>query len=108
MSQFFNQIGNSFQGILGGIGQAAGGVFGLMTSPLALIGDICGMFGGQQSGRWMSQPGDQGACGCGSGSYGPSGNYLHEANQNARLSNLEQRLRYDEAMTNYRLARGGM
>ena len=92
---FLNQLTSGFGNILQGGLQ-------IVTSPLALIGDICGGFGGGQCNSWWGS--QQGSCCCGSGGYGPSGNYYHEMTQNARISNLERRQAYDDAMNRYRLA----
>jgi hypothetical protein len=97
--KFLNQI-------CGGVSQMLGGAVDIVTSPFALIQDICGGFGSSQCNNWMGSP--SGCCCCGSGSYDRSGNYVHEMTQNARLTNLERRLAYDEAMVNYRLARGSL
>jgi hypothetical protein len=99
MFNFINQITS-------GAGNMMTGALQICTSPLALIQDICGGFGSQSCSRWMGSP--SGCSCCGSGSYDPYGSYQHEATQNARISSLERRVAYDEAMVSYRLARGSL
>ena len=96
MMNFLNQLTS-------GVGNVLQGGLQIVTSPLALIGDICGGFGGGKTNNWWGSP--QGSCCCGTGGYNSSGGYQHEMTQNARIASLERRQAYDDAMNSYRFAR---